>query len=69
MMQNNVMTIPPKSSFNFHVKFYEVDKTFIGTVEEFPSLSWIEDSESAALKGIMKLVDSVVTDLEPTEKN
>ena len=68
-MQNNVMTFQPKSSYNYHVEFNEVDKTFIGTVKEFPSLSWIEDSESAALKGIMELVDSVVTDLEPTEKN
>ncbi len=40
-----------------------VDDGFVGLCVEFPSLSWIADSESDALHGIAKLVNEVRSDM------
>ncbi|WP_210766385.1 type II toxin-antitoxin system HicB family antitoxin [Bifidobacterium canis] len=36
------------------------DEQFVGTVLEFSSLSWLDDSPVAALNGIQKVVDEAI---------
>ncbi|KAF5291002.1 hypothetical protein FQR65_LT20535 [Abscondita terminalis] len=47
----------------FGVLWSEDDAAFIGTVAEFPSLSWVAETFVEALKGIEKLVEAVLIDM------
>jgi predicted HicB family RNase H-like nuclease len=51
-------------SYAYRVLWSEEDGQFIGLVAEFPSLSWIERSDVAALGGIKKLVREVVVEMK-----
>lgn len=48
----------------FRVTFSRHDGEYVGTVAEFPSLSWLEPNQVDALKGITALVAQVVADME-----
>jgi predicted HicB family RNase H-like nuclease len=50
--------------FTYRVTWSEEDNEYVGLCAEFPSLSWLEPSPEAALKGIRQVVASVVSDLE-----
>jgi len=50
--------------YDYHVIWSESDNAFIATVAEFPSLSHVDDSQVAALTGIVDLVDSILKDME-----
>jgi len=50
--------------FTYRVMWSEEDQEFVGTCAEFPSLSWLESTPEAALKGIRALVKSVVKDMK-----
>lgn len=41
---------------HYEVKWSEEDRQFVGTVQEFPSLSWLDDSPEASLSGIQRIV-------------
>jgi predicted RNase H-like HicB family nuclease len=49
--------------YTYRAKWSEEDKEYIGLCAEFPSLSWLADSKEAALKGIARVVEDVVSDL------
>jgi predicted HicB family RNase H-like nuclease len=49
--------------FTYRVTWSEDDAEYVGLCAEFPSLSWLAQSPEAALKGIRKLVDEVISDL------
>jgi predicted HicB family RNase H-like nuclease len=50
--------------YTYRVTWSEEDNEYVGLCAEFPSLSLLEGSPEAALKGIRSLVKKVVADLE-----
>lgn len=50
--------------YTYRVTWSENDKEYVGLCTEFPSLSWLAGSPEASLKGIRKLVEDVLIDME-----
>ncbi len=48
------------SRYTYRVTWSEPDSEFVGTVAEFPSLSWLADTQYEALDGIIAVVREVV---------
>lgn len=49
--------------YTYCVFWSDEDDCFIGTVAEFPLLSHIDDTQEAALKGIVGVIDFVLKDM------
>lgn len=49
--------------YTYRVRWSGDDEAFVGTVAEFPSLSWLEDSQVDAFQGIRSLVADVLDDM------
>ena len=49
--------------FTYRVSWSDEDKEHVGTCVEFPSLSHLDASPEAALRGIRELVEDVVADM------
>ncbi len=49
--------------YTYRVTWSEDDREYVGLCTEFPSLSWLAKTPEAALKGIRKLVEDVVKDM------
>jgi predicted HicB family RNase H-like nuclease len=59
-----VTKTPIKSNlYTYRVFWSEEDKEYIGLCAEFPSLSWLADTQEKALSGISKLVTEVLIDM------
>ena len=52
--------------YTYRVTWSEDDKEYVGLCAEFPSLSWLDSSAEAALRGIRSVVADAVTDMEKT---
>ena len=50
----------------YRVQWSQEDEQFLGTVAEFPSLSWAADSSSEAFSGIRRVVADVLADTAGT---
>jgi predicted RNase H-like HicB family nuclease len=50
--------------YTYRVTWSEEDNEHVGLCAEFPSLSWLAKDPDTALKGIRKLVQEAVSDLE-----
>lgn len=50
--------------YTYRVTWSPEDGQYVGLVAEFPSLSWLADSQVDALAGIRRVVDDVVRDLQ-----
>jgi len=50
--------------YTYRVTWSEDDNEYVGLCAEFPSLSWLAKTPGAALKGIRKLVEDVVKDMQ-----
>lgn len=50
--------------YAYRVIWSEEDQEFVGLCAEFPSLSWLDQDQEAALRGIVALVKGAVTDME-----
>jgi predicted HicB family RNase H-like nuclease len=50
--------------YAYRVIWSEEDQEFVGLCAEFPSLSWLEKNQEAALRGIVALVKETVADME-----
>lgn len=50
--------------YTYRVTWSVEDEEYIGLCAEFPSLSWLDQSPEAALKGIRKTVDAVIKDMK-----
>lgn len=50
--------------YTYRVTWSAEDDSYVGTVAELPSLSWVESDQREALNGIIQLVRDVVDDLE-----
>ena len=53
-----------KDRFTYRVTWSEDDNEYAGLCAEFPSLSWLAKTPELALKGIRKVVDNVVKDMD-----
>jgi len=49
--------------YTYRVSWSPEDHEFVGTVLEFPSLSWLDSDERAAFDGIRRLTSEVLADL------
>lgn len=49
--------------YKYSVAWSAEDDEYLATVAEFPSLSWLAESQAAALSGMLGLVRSAVADL------
>jgi predicted HicB family RNase H-like nuclease len=50
--------------YTYRVTWASEDSEYIGLCAEFPSLSWLDQSPEAALKGIRLMVAEVVKDMQ-----
>ena len=50
--------------YTYRVTWSEDDNEYVGLCAEFPSLSWLARTPEAALKGIIKVVEGVVKDMQ-----
>lgn len=50
--------------YTYRVTWSEEDNEYVGLCAEFPSLSWLESSPEAALKGIRQVVAEAVSDMK-----
>ncbi len=53
--------------YTYRVTWSLEDHEFVGSVAEFPSLSWLDADQIGALSGIRKVVAEVVADLSPEQ--
>jgi len=51
-------------NFTYRVFWSDEDEMFVGVVAEFPSLSWLADSEDEALSGIHEIVAGTIADMK-----
>lgn len=49
--------------YTYRVIWSEEDQEFVGLCAEFPSMSWLDESHGAALKGIVDVVRHAVEDM------
>lgn len=61
------MTTVNTDDYTYRVRWSAEDEGFVGTVVEFPSLSWIAASQNEALVGLRPLVADVLTALEDAD--
>ncbi|MCL5062846.1 MAG: toxin-antitoxin system HicB family antitoxin [Nitrospiraceae bacterium] len=52
--------------YTYRVTWSAADKEYVGLCAEFPSLSWLAKTPEEALKGIRKVVASVIEDMRKT---
>jgi predicted HicB family RNase H-like nuclease len=55
--------------YTYRVIWSEEDLEFVGLCAEFPSLSWLDETQLKALDGITKLVKDIVVDMEAKGEN
>ncbi|HWQ68380.1 MAG TPA: toxin-antitoxin system HicB family antitoxin [Patescibacteria group bacterium] len=53
-----------KDKFTYRVTWSDDDNEYAGLCAEFPSLSWLATTPESALKGIRKVVDDVMRDMQ-----
>lgn len=51
------------AKYTYRVMWSEEDQEFVGLCAEFPSLSWLDTVQEAALRGIVHVVASVLEDM------
>ena len=54
--------------YTYRVTWSDEDQEYVGLCAEFPSLSWLDNSQEKALVGVRKLVADTVKDLERSEE-
>jgi predicted HicB family RNase H-like nuclease len=52
--------------YTYRVTWSEEDQEFVGLCAEFPSLSWLSRKPETALKGIRKVVEDTLIDMQQT---
>lgn len=50
--------------YTYRVTWSEEDREYVGLCTEFPSLSWLAESQELALKGVRELVADAVKDMK-----
>jgi predicted HicB family RNase H-like nuclease len=50
--------------YTYRVTWSDEDEEYVGLCAEFPSLSWLDESQEEALRGIRQLVADAVEDMQ-----
>lgn len=50
--------------YRYNIAWSEEDKEYVGTCEQFPSLSWLSPTKDEALEGIVRIVGDCIRDAE-----
>lgn len=58
------MSMANKDHYTYRVTWSPEDKEYVGICAEFPSLSWLAESQVNALAGIIALISDTVADME-----
>ncbi len=58
------MTIPNPDHYTYRVRWSQEDASYVGTVAELPSLSWLSEDSPGAFDGIRRLVADVLADMQ-----
>ncbi|MFZ3130202.1 MAG: toxin-antitoxin system HicB family antitoxin [Desulfosporosinus sp.] len=53
-----------KDYYTYRIIWSEEDLEYVGLCAEFPSLSWLADTQEGALQGIKNIVSEVISDME-----
>jgi len=56
--------ISESDRYTYRISWFEEDKEFVGLCIEFPSLSWVAESQETALKGIRQVVEETIKDMK-----
>lgn len=59
-----INTAVKKDRYTYRVTWSDEDEEYIGLCAEFPSLSWLANTQEEALVGIRKLVAEVIEDMK-----
>lgn len=54
--------------YTYRVTWSDEDEEYVGLCAEFPSLSWLADSQEAALRGIRNVVEEVISDMKSSNE-
>ena len=54
--------------FTYRVTWSEEDQEYIGLCTEFPSLSWLTETQESALAGIRQLVADVISEMKNSKE-
>jgi predicted HicB family RNase H-like nuclease len=55
--------------YTYRVTWSDEDGEFVGLCAEFPSLSWLADTQEAALQGIRDVVTDVISDMQSNNES
>ena len=55
---------PKNDRYTYRITWSEGDHEYVGLCLEFPSLSWLADTQEASLQGIRKLIKEAVQDMK-----
>jgi predicted HicB family RNase H-like nuclease len=58
------MKVQENDRYTYRVTWSEADREYVGLCAEFPSLSWLAESQEAALRGIRAVVKDIVADMK-----
>ena len=54
--------------YTYRVTWSEEDQEYVGLCTEFPSLSWLTETQESALEGIRQLVANVIFDMKKNKE-
>ena len=54
--------------YTYRVTWSEEDQEYVGLCTEFPSLSWLAETQELALNGIRQLVANVISDMKKSNE-
>ena len=55
--------------YTYRVTWSEDDAEYVGLCAEFPSVSWLAQTQETALKGVRKLVGEVIADMQSNDES
>ena len=55
--------------YTYRVTWSEEDQEYVGLCAEFPSLSWLAETQEKALRGIRKIVAEAISDMVENNEN
>jgi predicted HicB family RNase H-like nuclease len=54
---------PDPSRYTYRISWSRDEESYVATVAEFPSLSWISQSRETALRGLTSVIEEVLRDM------
>ncbi|MGB5687137.1 MAG: toxin-antitoxin system HicB family antitoxin [Candidatus Electrothrix sp.] len=58
-----------KDHYTYRVTWSEDDNEYVGLCSEFPSVSWLAETQELALKGIRNVIEEVVQDMQANNES